>query len=202
MLPLCAHAGVGTIPWSPLARGRLTRDWDESTSRSSSDPFADMLYTNEASDRAIVKAVADVAQQRGVSRAQVALAWLRHNPVVVAPLVGASHAAHIDDAMHLASSQARHDRPQIGNVCRARRFVLRPRHPAIIRAVTDDLKGGRGEASVNGERRDQLHARRPDADASGDAGQLGVTGDSLEVVPRGVRRLQRRHLVVVQLDVE
>jgi len=99
MLPLCAHAGVGTIPWSPLARGRLTRDWDESTSRSSSDPFADMLYTNEASDRAIVKAVADVAQQRGVSRAQVALAWLRHNPVVVAPLVGASHAAHIDDAV-------------------------------------------------------------------------------------------------------
>ena len=63
------------------------------------DPFANMLYTNEASDRAIIDAVAAVAQLRGVSRAQIALAWLRRNPVVVAPIVGASKASHIDDAV-------------------------------------------------------------------------------------------------------
>jgi 1-deoxyxylulose-5-phosphate synthase len=99
MLPLCADEGVGTIVWSPLARGRLTRSPDETTKRSESDPFAKMLYTNEASDRAIIEAVAAVAQSRGVSRAQIALAWLRKNPVVVAPIVGASKAYHIDDAV-------------------------------------------------------------------------------------------------------
>jgi aryl-alcohol dehydrogenase-like predicted oxidoreductase len=99
MLPLCADEGVGTIVWSPLARGRLTRSPEETTKRSESDPFATMLYTNEASDRAIIEAVAAVAQSRGVSRAQIALAWLRKNPVVVAPIVGASKAYHIDDAV-------------------------------------------------------------------------------------------------------
>jgi aryl-alcohol dehydrogenase-like predicted oxidoreductase len=67
--------------------------------RSASDPFADMLYTQESSDRGIIDAVAGVAKARGVSRAQVALAWLRHNPVVVVPLVGASKPSHIDDAV-------------------------------------------------------------------------------------------------------
>jgi aryl-alcohol dehydrogenase-like predicted oxidoreductase len=99
MLPLCADEGVGTLVWSPLARGRLTRAWDETTKRSETDPFAGMLYTNDASDRAIVEAVTDVAKARGVSRAQVALAWLRRNPVVVAPIVGASKMSHIDDAV-------------------------------------------------------------------------------------------------------
>ena len=99
MLPLCADEGVGTIVWSPLARGRLTRSPDETTKRSATDPFANMLYTNEASDRAIIEAVAAVAQSRGVSRAQIALAWLRRNTVVVAPIVGASKASHIDDAV-------------------------------------------------------------------------------------------------------
>jgi aryl-alcohol dehydrogenase-like predicted oxidoreductase len=99
MLPLCADEGVGTIVWSPLARGRLARPEDATTSRSGRDPFADMLYTQEASDRAIVEAVSRVARERGVSRAQIALAWLRRNPVVVAPLVGATKVAHIDDAV-------------------------------------------------------------------------------------------------------
>jgi aryl-alcohol dehydrogenase-like predicted oxidoreductase len=99
MLPLCADEGVGTIVWSPLARGRLSRDWDEQTARSTSDGFADMLYLNPESDRQIVAAVGEVARERGVSRAQVALAWLRTNPVVVAPLVGASRTTHIDDAV-------------------------------------------------------------------------------------------------------
>ena len=99
MLPLCADEGVGNIVWSPLARGRLARAWDDTTRRSQTDPFANMLYTNESSDRAIIEAVAGVAKARGVSRAQVALAWLRRNPVVVAPIVGASKTSHIDDAV-------------------------------------------------------------------------------------------------------
>jgi len=99
MLPLCADQGVGTIVWSPLARGRLTRDPNQATRRSQNDPFAGLLYPQEASDRAIIDAVASVANGRGVSRAQIALAWLRRNPVVVAPLVGASKTSHIDDAV-------------------------------------------------------------------------------------------------------
>lgn len=98
MLPLCADEAIGTIVWSPLARGRLARDPDDRTRRSGSDPFADILYTEEASDRAIIDAVGTVAKQRSISRAQVALAWLRRSPVVVAPLVGATKPSHIDDA--------------------------------------------------------------------------------------------------------
>jgi aryl-alcohol dehydrogenase-like predicted oxidoreductase len=97
MLPLCASEGVGTIVWSPLARGRLARD--TTTSRSGSDPFADMLYPDQPGDQAIIDAVAIVAAARGVSRAQVALAWLRRNPVVVAPLVGATRPGHLTDAI-------------------------------------------------------------------------------------------------------
>jgi aryl-alcohol dehydrogenase-like predicted oxidoreductase len=99
MLPLCAHEGVGAIVWSPLARGRLTRPWDETTPRSQTDTFADMLYADSDSDRATVEALGAVAAARGVSPAQVALAWLRKSPVVVAPIIGASKTAHIDDAV-------------------------------------------------------------------------------------------------------
>jgi aryl-alcohol dehydrogenase-like predicted oxidoreductase len=99
MLPLCADEGVGTIVWSPLARGRLARDTAAPTIRSERDPFADMLYPEQAGDAAIVEAVGRVAGNRGVSRAQVALAWLRANPVVVAPLVGATRQSHIGDAV-------------------------------------------------------------------------------------------------------
>jgi 1-deoxyxylulose-5-phosphate synthase len=103
MLPLCRDEGVGTVVWSPLARGRLARPWDEakSTDRSTEDGFGDMLYTpaTERSDRAIVDAVGVIAEHRGVSRAQIALAWLRTKPVVVAPLVGASKTSHINDAV-------------------------------------------------------------------------------------------------------
>ena len=99
MLPLCADEGVGTIIWSPLARGRLTRPWGQATTRSEKDPFADMLYASVDSDRAIIEAVAAVAAARGVSQAQIALAWLRRNPVVVAPIVGASSTRQIDDAV-------------------------------------------------------------------------------------------------------
>ena len=97
MLPLCADQGVGVIPWSPLARGRLTRDWDESTTRSETDQFGRSLYLPE--DRAIVEAVARVADRLGVTRAQVGLAWLLHQPGVTAPIVGVTKPHHLADAV-------------------------------------------------------------------------------------------------------
>ena len=100
MLPLCAAEGVGVIPWSPLARGRLTRDWDEATGRSETDQFGKTLYVRSVdSDKAVAARVAEVAAERGVPRAQVALAWLLGKPVVTAPIVGATKIAHLDDAV-------------------------------------------------------------------------------------------------------
>ena len=98
MLPYCLDSGVGVIPWSPLARGRLTRDWDDTTARSETDEFGRSLFTN-ASDRRIVEAVARVAMERGVPRAQIALAWVLAQPVVTAPIVGATKPQHLDDAI-------------------------------------------------------------------------------------------------------
>ena len=80
MIPLCADQGIGLIPWSPLARGRLTRDWDETTNRSETDTFGSGLYRE--GDQEIVAAVAAVAEERGVPRAQIALAWLLGRPGV------------------------------------------------------------------------------------------------------------------------
>jgi 1-deoxyxylulose-5-phosphate synthase len=97
MLPLCADQGIGVIPWSPLARGKLTRDWDESTARAETDPFGKLLYAD--TDRVIVERVAEVAAARGVSRAQVALAWVLRNPVITAPIVGTSKPHHLEDAL-------------------------------------------------------------------------------------------------------
>ena len=101
MLPLCADEGVGAISWSPLARGRLTRDWDQATQRSGTDEFGRRLYLEE--DRAIVQAVANVADKRGISRAQVALAWLLSKPVISAPIVGVTSSAQLDDALGAVS---------------------------------------------------------------------------------------------------
>jgi aryl-alcohol dehydrogenase-like predicted oxidoreductase len=98
MLPLCADQGVGVIPWSPLARGRLTREWDEVTERSQTDPFGERLYTAEA-DRVVVERVAEIAKERGVPRAQVALAWMLSKPVITAPIIGATKLSHLDDAV-------------------------------------------------------------------------------------------------------
>ncbi|MFE3203516.1 aldo/keto reductase [Embleya sp. NPDC059237] len=97
MLPLCVDQGVGVIPWSPLARGRLTRDWGADSARSETDEFGKTLY-GEA-DRPIVEAVAEIAEERGVSRAQVALAWIASRPGVTAPIVGAGKPVHVDDAV-------------------------------------------------------------------------------------------------------
>jgi aryl-alcohol dehydrogenase-like predicted oxidoreductase len=99
MLPLCEDEGVGAIVWSPLARGRLARDDAAATHRASDDPMADLLYAEDDSNKAIVAAVAAVASARGVSRSQIALAWLRRHRAVVAPLVGATKPSHIIDAV-------------------------------------------------------------------------------------------------------
>ncbi len=97
VLPLCADQGIGVIPWSPLARGRLARPWDEETARSETDAFGKMLYNDQ--DRQIVEAAAAVAEGHGVPPAQVALAWLLRNPVVAAPIVGTTKPHHLDDAV-------------------------------------------------------------------------------------------------------
>jgi aryl-alcohol dehydrogenase-like predicted oxidoreductase len=99
MLPLCADQGIGVLPWSPLARGRLTRDWDETTQRSETDEFGRTLYDSGSSDRTVAERVADIAKRRGVPRAQVALAWVLRSPVVTAPIVGASKPGHLEDAV-------------------------------------------------------------------------------------------------------
>jgi aryl-alcohol dehydrogenase-like predicted oxidoreductase len=97
MLPLCADQGIAVIPWSPMARGRLTRDWDATSARSETDAFGKSLYLDD--DRVIVDAVAEIAEQRGVPRAQIALAWVLHQPTVTAPIVGATKPEHITDAV-------------------------------------------------------------------------------------------------------
>jgi aryl-alcohol dehydrogenase-like predicted oxidoreductase len=100
MLPLCRDEGVGVIPWSPLARGRLARPWGEHTRRIASDAFGAALFARtEANDRAVAEALAGVAAQRGATRAQVALAWLLRRPGITAPIIGASKPAHFDDAI-------------------------------------------------------------------------------------------------------
>jgi 1-deoxyxylulose-5-phosphate synthase len=97
MFPLLADQGVGSIPWSPLARGRLTRPWDAETARSEKDEFGQNLYSD--ADRPIVEAVLKVAAERDVPPAQVALAWVLLNPVVSSPIVGATKAEHLADAV-------------------------------------------------------------------------------------------------------
>lgn len=106
MLPLCRAEGIGVIPWSPLARGRLTRDWDETSARSETDAFGKTLYAATAeADRKVVEAVAAVATARGVPRAQVALAWVLQQPGITAPIVGATKVQHLDDAVAALSLQ-------------------------------------------------------------------------------------------------
>lgn len=96
--PAMKALGIAAMPWSPLARGKLTRDWDASTPRSDTDEMQAGLY-DESADKAIVEAVARVATERGVSRAQVALAWVMKNPVVAAPIVGMTKPVHLTDAI-------------------------------------------------------------------------------------------------------
>ena len=106
MLPLCAAEGIAVIPWSPMARGRLTRDWDATSARVETDEFGRGLYQNsDAADRKVVARVAEIAAERGVPRAQVALAWVLQKSVVTAPIIGATKMAHLDDAVAALSLQ-------------------------------------------------------------------------------------------------
>ncbi len=101
MHPFCLDQGVGVIPWSPLARGRLTRDWDAAgTTRAASDEVTRRLYhQHENSDRRIVETVGEIAQERGIPRAQLALAWVLAQDAVTAPIVGATKPGQLDDAI-------------------------------------------------------------------------------------------------------
>ena len=97
MMPLCVDQGVAVLPWSPLARGRLAREWDAATARSETDEFGKSLYV--PADQDVVERVGEIAAERGIPRAQVALAWVLSKPFVTAPIVGATKPAHIDDAI-------------------------------------------------------------------------------------------------------
>ena len=100
MIPLCQSEGIGIIPWSPLARGRLARPWQtETTKRYETDQFGKSLYSQtEQMDRAVVERVGRISEQRGVSRAQVALAWMLSKPAITSPIVGATKQHHLSDA--------------------------------------------------------------------------------------------------------
>ncbi|MDQ0563913.1 aryl-alcohol dehydrogenase-like predicted oxidoreductase [Rhizobium mesoamericanum] len=100
MLPFCEDQKIAVIPWSPLARGRLTRDWDEKTTRSETDEFGKTLYRQaEDADRTIIGVVGKLAKKYGVSRAQIATAWILQKSAVTAPIIGASKANHLADAV-------------------------------------------------------------------------------------------------------
>ena len=101
MLPLCQAEGIGVIPWSPLARGRLTRPWQaEQTKRFETDQFGKSLYSHtEAADHEVIDRLGQVAEQRGIPRAQLALAWMLSKPAVMAPIVGATKPHHLEDAV-------------------------------------------------------------------------------------------------------
>jgi aryl-alcohol dehydrogenase-like predicted oxidoreductase len=100
MLPLCEAENIGVLPWSPLARGKLTRDWDAASPRSDTDLVAQRLYAaTDAADRLVAGRVKQVAERRGVPRAQVAMAWVAQKSAVTAPIIGASKPGHLDDAI-------------------------------------------------------------------------------------------------------
>ena len=100
MMGLCAEEGIAVIPWSPLARGRLTRAWAaETTKRTETDRFGNTMYSKtEEDDKKVVERLGEIAEKRGVPRAQVALAWMLSKPVITAPIVGATKPHHLTDA--------------------------------------------------------------------------------------------------------
>ncbi|MET7765727.1 aldo/keto reductase [Streptomyces sp. NPDC005393] len=100
MLPYCLAEGIGVTPWSPLARGKLARDWDAESARTAGDPIQERFYgPTERADRAVARMVAGIAAERGIPMAQVALAWVLQQPAVTAPVVGATKPHHLQDAV-------------------------------------------------------------------------------------------------------
>jgi len=106
MLPLCLEEGIAVTPYSPLASGRLARDWAETTTRLETDPIAKQKYDATAeADKMVVERVAEVAEEHAVPRAHIALAWLLHKEPVVAPVVGATKIPHLESAVESLSVQ-------------------------------------------------------------------------------------------------
>lgn len=104
MMPLCRAEGIASTPYSPLASGRLARDWSETTTRYETDPIAKQKYDAMAeADRRVVERLAEVAGKHGVPRAQIALAWLLHKKPVVAPVIGATKVSHVETAVGAVS---------------------------------------------------------------------------------------------------
>src|SRR5438105_10444250 len=102
MLPLWLAEGLGVMPWSPLARGRLARSWETqaSTTRGQTDEYGKKLYSGtEEADKLVVDRVGEIARARGIPRAQIALAWLLHKPAVTAPIIGATKPHHLEEAV-------------------------------------------------------------------------------------------------------
>jgi aryl-alcohol dehydrogenase-like predicted oxidoreductase len=101
MMPLCQAEGIGVVPWSPLARGRLARPWQtESTKRFETDQFGKTLYSKtEEADRKVVDRLGELSEKRGVPRAQLALVWMLSKPFVTSPIVGATKPNHLSDAV-------------------------------------------------------------------------------------------------------
>jgi aryl-alcohol dehydrogenase-like predicted oxidoreductase len=101
MMPLCETEGIGVIPWSPLARGRLARPWGaEATKRLETDKFGKTMYAStEDADHKVVDALEELSKERGISQAQLALAWMLHKPFITSPIVGATKPHHLDDAI-------------------------------------------------------------------------------------------------------
>jgi 1-deoxyxylulose-5-phosphate synthase len=150
MLPLCCDEGVQTIVYSPLARGRLARPWGETTARSEAEPNAGARYEPTAeSDRKIVEVVGAVAAERGVSHAQIALAWLLRNPVVAAPIVGALKTKHIDDAIAALSITLTDDEAsRLEAPYTARRDSQGISNPAMLARAAEAATGFRTAAAV------------------------------------------------------
>lgn len=104
MLPLCRDEGVGVTPYLPLAAGRLTREWNEQTARSEKDQIAKALFIKtEDADRSVAERVAEIAANRGISRAQIALSWLLQKEEVTAPIMGSTKISHLEDAVSALS---------------------------------------------------------------------------------------------------
>lgn len=100
MLPLCKEEKIGVIPWSPLAKGRLTRDWEETTLRSENDEVGKKFFpATSESDRKVIERVAEVAEKRGVPRAQIALAWVLQKEPITSPIIGSTKMSHLEDAV-------------------------------------------------------------------------------------------------------
>ena len=152
MIPQCIDQGVGVIPWSPLARGVLAGNRARATASGArpaptTDPFTDYLYS-QPTDFDVVERVAEVAAERGVPPAQVALAWLLHKPGVTAPIVGATKLGHLDDALaaEQLDAQRRRDRAPRGALRAAP--GARPRLGSLA-----GLRGARARAEIGGRQR-------------------------------------------------